>query len=155
MGPGKRGPSWSLRRFGRVLDGLRGCIPALTAQHGRTGADGGTAHGRGDKPWSQAIQDASGERTVEASTIPETRFRAAEASVTGFDGPGGAAIPSDRGAGIVRDRTFAPDFIEAPAFASTLIIETLGELARLIKRTSIAPVMDCFAIKGDRATQGV
>ena len=89
-----------------------------------------------------------GQGLVETAQVPEARFGATQAAVARLDREGYAAVPLQRGAGVVGHRALAAHFEQAPALARAFVIEALGEHAALVERAPVAAVVDGFAEEG-------
>ena len=64
-------------------------------------------------------------------------------------------VPFRRRAGVVGRWTLATEFIETPAFACALVIESVRELPAIIKWPAIATIVNCLAIKRGRPSERV
>ena len=112
------------------------CHCDTCANHGCPGSDG------------RDVRGGRGQRRVETARIPEVRFRTAETAVPRLDREAGAAVPFGRGAGVVRGRSLAAQFKQAPAVARAFIVESFCKLALIVERAAIAAVVDGLAVEG-------
>ena len=68
--------------------------------------------------------------------------------MAGLDWEGDPAVPFQRGAGIIGNRPFAADLVEATALPGAVVVEAFGEQAALVEGPAIAAVVDGLAEKG-------
>src|SRR5271166_6008233 len=101
------------------------------------------------------VAERGRQRPIEAALVPEVGFGAAEAAVARLDRERNAAIPFQCRAGIVSDRPFAADLVEAIAAPRAVVVETLGEFAPLIERAAVAAIMDRLAVERLRTSEVV
>ena len=117
-------------------------------------ADGRARRGGAPPMIARLVSVLARKRRVEAALVPEIRLRAAEAAMPRLDREGDAAVPFQRGAGVVGDRALAADLVEAPALARALVVEALGEQAPVVEGAAVAAVVDGVAEEGLRPARG-
>src|SRR5581483_10831569 len=94
-----------------------------------------------------AGNDYVGQPLIERSVVPEIVFGTADARMAGLYWPASAAIPPHVGASIVSRRPAAAHFVQAPAFARSLVVPGFDKLACIEKGAAVALVVHALPVE--------